>query len=47
MSDLVQDFIEETRKVRQFSFDVEHNPEVGLHQKDFDLHGCSFSNGRK
>ena len=41
---IVEEFIEQTHKTGMYAFDVEHLPELELHQTGFTLHGCSFSN---
>ena len=46
MTDIVSNFIEETKAIGTVAFDIEHRPDLELHKEGFDLHGCSFSNGR-
>ena len=38
-----KEFIARAMEAGSFSFDVEHNPKVGPHDKDFKLHGIGFS----
>ncbi len=44
--EIITQFIEETKAIGCYAFDIEHHPDLELHKEHFDLHGCSFSNGR-
>lgn len=44
--DVIDQFVADALISKQMAFDIEHDPNVGMRDPDFHIHGCGFYNGK-